>query len=84
MPGQPQQARAALERKDFETSYNMLTRTQHIVLELNRSLNHKEDPELCGKLAALERAGVRTAFQDAIDAVIGEDRERVTRRGTRR
>ncbi len=35
-------------------------------------------------LAALERAGVRTAFQDAIDAVIGEDRERVTRRGTRR
>jgi flagellar protein FliS len=48
-----QQARAALEKKDFETSYNMLTRTQHIVLELNRGLNHKEDPELCGKLAAL-------------------------------
>lgn len=48
-----QQARAALEKQDFETSYNMLTRTQHIVLELNRSLNHKEDPELCGKLAAL-------------------------------
>jgi flagellar protein FliS len=47
------QARAALEKKDFETSYNMLTRTQHIVLELNRTLNHKEDPELCGKLAAL-------------------------------
>jgi flagellar protein FliS len=47
------QARAALEKADFETSYNMLTRTQHIVLELNRSLKHNEDPELCGKLAAL-------------------------------
>ena len=47
------QARAALENKDFETSYNMLTRTQHIVMELNRALSHKENPELCGKLAAL-------------------------------
>lgn len=48
-----QQARAALEKNDFETSHAMLTRTQHIVLELNRALNHKQDPELCGKLAAL-------------------------------
>jgi flagellar protein FliS len=48
-----QQARAALEKKDFEASYTNLTRTQHIVLELNRSLRHREDPELCGKLAAL-------------------------------
>ena len=47
------QARAALEKKDFEASYTNLTRTQHIVLELNRSLRHQEDPELCGKLAAL-------------------------------
>jgi flagellar protein FliS len=48
-----QQARVALEKKDFELSYTNLTRTQHIVLELNRALKHKEDPELCGKLAAL-------------------------------
>ncbi len=48
-----QQARVALEKKDYESSYTNLTRTQHIVLELNRSLNHQEDPELCGKLAAL-------------------------------
>ena len=48
-----QQARIALENKDYESSYTNLTRTQHIVLELNRALKHKEDPELCGKLASL-------------------------------
>jgi flagellar protein FliS len=48
-----QQARIALEMKNFEASYTNLTRTQHIVLELNRSLRHSENPELCGKLAAL-------------------------------
>jgi flagellar secretion chaperone FliS len=48
-----QQARNALEKKDFETSHNTLTRAQRIVTELITTLDHKQDPELCGKLTAL-------------------------------
>ena len=48
-----EQARLALEKKDFETSYTMLSRTQKIVTELTARLKHQTDPELCGKLAAL-------------------------------
>jgi flagellar protein FliS len=49
------QARHALTgpKKDYETSYNALTRAKNIILELSTSLNHKVDPDLCGKLAAL-------------------------------
>ena len=47
------QARAALEKKDFEQSYNNLMRAQKIVLELSTSLNHDADPQLCQRLSAL-------------------------------
>lgn len=47
------QAREALPKGDFETSYNGLMRAQKIVLELSTSLNHKVQPELCDRLSAL-------------------------------
>jgi flagellar protein FliS len=47
------QAREALPKRDFETSYNALTRAQKIVLELSTSLNHQVAPDLCSKLNAL-------------------------------
>lgn len=47
------QAKPALEKKDYETSYNCLMRAQKIVLELSTSLNHDVAPELCSKLSAL-------------------------------
>jgi len=47
------QGRAALEKKDFEASYNNLMRAQKIVLELSTSLNHSVEPDLCQKLSAL-------------------------------
>lgn len=47
------QSKAALEKKDFEESYNNLMRAQKIVLELSTSLNHDADPELCQRLSAL-------------------------------
>lgn len=47
------QARAALEKKDYEESYNCLMRAQKIVLELSTSLNHEVDPALCEKMSAL-------------------------------
>lgn len=48
-----EQARPALEKKDWETSYNMISRAQRIITELNTSLKHDISPELCGNLAAL-------------------------------
>ncbi len=47
------QARAALEKKNFEESYANLMRAQKIVLELSTSLNHDADPQLCQRLSAL-------------------------------
>ncbi|MFP4144395.1 MAG: flagellar export chaperone FliS [Phycisphaeraceae bacterium] len=47
------QGKAAIEKKDFEASYGALMRAQKIVLELNSSLKHDADPELCGRLASL-------------------------------
>lgn len=48
-----EQARAALEKKDFEASFTMITKVQKIVVELQTSMKHDVYPELCGKLAAL-------------------------------
>jgi flagellar protein FliS len=47
------QGRLALEKKNFEESYNSFSRAMKIIIELNSSLNHKLMPDLCGKLAAL-------------------------------
>lgn len=43
----------ALNRKDYEASYNALMRAQKIVLELSTSLNRDMAPDLCDKLSAL-------------------------------
>ena len=48
-----QAPRVALEKKDFETSFTMLSRAQKIVTELTTSLKHKVAPELCEKLTSL-------------------------------
>jgi flagellar protein FliS len=48
-----EQARVALEKKDFESSFTLLTRAQKIIAEMVSSLKHDVSPELCGKLAAL-------------------------------
>lgn len=47
------QARHALGKSDFEGSYTAIVRAQKIMLELSGSLNHKHDPDLCDKLAAI-------------------------------
>jgi flagellar protein FliS len=48
-----EQARAALEKKEFEQSFTLLTRAQKIIMEMTASLKHEVYPELCGKLASL-------------------------------
>ena len=48
-----EQARAALEKRDYEQSYNTLSRAQKIIAEMIAGLRHDVAPELCGRLAAL-------------------------------
>jgi len=48
-----EQGKDAIVRKDIEGSYKALLRAQRIVMELNTSLRHNVNPELCGKMSAL-------------------------------
>ena len=48
-----EQAKVALQKKDFEASFNGISRVQKILSELTSALKHDVAPELCGKLAAL-------------------------------
>jgi flagellar protein FliS len=47
------QARAAMGESMFEQSYELLGKSQKIILELQCGLKHDLAPDLCGKLAAL-------------------------------
>lgn len=48
-----EQARKALEEKNFEQSYLLISRAQKIITELTSSLRPQVDSDLCGKLASL-------------------------------
>ena len=48
-----EQARVALDAKNYEQSYNMISRVQRIITEMQSSLKHDVAPELCKKMAAL-------------------------------
>ncbi len=47
------QARDAIEKRDYETSYERLTRAQHIIIEMQNGLNHKVNRELCERVASI-------------------------------
>lgn len=47
------QAHHALTQQNYEDMYNALVRAQKIILELDNSLNHQHDPELCERLSAI-------------------------------
>src|SRR5258707_6932531 len=48
-----EQAKLALEKKDWEGGYLNCSRAQKIIAELNSGLKRDIAPELCGKLASL-------------------------------
>jgi len=48
-----EQGRVALEKKDYEGTYNSVSRCQKIITEMTCSLKHQVAPELCQRLAAL-------------------------------
>ena len=73
-----EQARTALAEKKFEQSYNLISRVQRILLELNCSLKHDVQPDLCSKLAALYNYAYRKLIEAnvrhdpaSLDATIG-------------
>ncbi|MCL2645976.1 MAG: flagellar export chaperone FliS [Phycisphaerales bacterium] len=48
-----EQGKDAVLKKDIEGSYKALVRSQRIIMELNSSLKHSVNPDLCSKLASL-------------------------------
>jgi flagellar protein FliS len=48
-----EQARVALEKKNYEQSYNMISRVQKIITEMHSGLKHDVAPDLCKKMSAL-------------------------------
>jgi flagellar protein FliS len=58
-----EQARIALERKDYEQTHNLIVRMQKILTELNGNLKHDLSPDLCGKLAALYNFAYRKLIE---------------------
>ncbi|MFQ5494788.1 MAG: flagellar export chaperone FliS [Phycisphaerae bacterium] len=67
------QARDAIERKDFETSFHRLTRAQHIILEMKSGLNHDVNRELCERVASL----YTFIYNKLVDACVNRDAEAV-------
>ena len=59
-----EQARAALEQKNYEQSFKLLVRAQNIVNQLRSGLKHDVSPDLCGKLSSL----YAFAFRRLVDA----------------
>lgn len=47
------QARDAIEKKDYETSYDRLTRAQNIMMEMLNGLNYDVNRELCERMASI-------------------------------
>jgi flagellar protein FliS len=58
-----EQARAALEAKDWESSHSLITRLQKVIVQLNSTLKHDLFPELCGKLAGLYNYAYRKLIE---------------------
>jgi flagellar protein FliS len=48
-----EQAKVAMQKKDWEGTYHGISRAQKIIAELTSTLKHSVSPELCGKLASL-------------------------------
>ena len=63
------QARDAIERKDYETSYEKLTRAQHIVLEMQSGLKFDVNRQLCERVASIYNFLYRTL----VDACTNRD-----------
>lgn len=64
-----ERARKSLVEKDFEGSFNALTRAEDIVLELVNSLRPKDAPEVCNQQAGL----YMFVYSKLVEANMGRD-----------
>jgi flagellar protein FliS len=64
-----EQAKVALGKKDFEASYNAISRAQKIIAELSGALKHDVAPELCAKLGGL----YNFVYRKLLDANVGHE-----------
>ena len=65
-----EQARVALEAKNYEQSYTMIARVQKIIAEMQSSLKHDIAPELCARMAALYNYIYRKLTQANIEHLL--------------
>ena len=65
-----EQGKAALLAKNWEGSYNNISRCQKIIAELTASLKHDVNPDLCGKLASLYNYAYRKLVEANIDHTV--------------
>src|SRR4051794_26407467 len=65
-----EQARVALEQKNFEQSYHMISRVQKIITEMSSSLKHDVAPDLCKKMSALYTYAYRKLVEANIEHTV--------------
>lgn len=63
------QGRDAIEAKDYETSFDRLTRAQNIIVEMLNGLNYDVNRELCERVASL----LHFLYRKLIDASVNKD-----------
>ena len=63
------QGKDALEAKDYEESYEKLSRAQAIIMEMMNGLRHEVNPELCDRMAAV----YNFLFRKLVDASVHKD-----------
>jgi flagellar protein FliS len=63
------QARDAISSNDIEGSYNLLTRAQNIVLEMQNALRPEVDPALCDRMSSL----YNFVYRRLVDANVNKD-----------
>ncbi len=66
------QGREAIERKDFEATYDRLTRAQKIVLEMQNGLRPEVNRELCERMSSLYNFIHRKLVSASINADVSD------------
>ncbi|QDU33303.1 Flagellar protein FliS [Poriferisphaera corsica] len=67
------QAKKAIDEKDFDTSYHSIMKAEKIILELSSSLNHDVNPDVTEKMVAL----YNYMYRRLIDANMSRDLETI-------
>jgi flagellar protein FliS len=63
------QGRDALEARDFEKSYEKLSRAQAIIIEMENGLRPEVNPELCSRMASI----YGFLYRKLVDASVNRD-----------